>query len=57
MDSNRNLTDDDVEAIAEKVIEQLKIKWFSSIGEGVWKYVWTAILGVIITIAFLSQHK
>lgn len=47
----RNLTDDDVEALASKVIEQMKTDFYKGVGQGVWGLIKKALLPFILLIA------
>lgn len=49
--SNRTLTDADLEALSDLLIEKIERKFLLNIGRGVMKYVWAAVLGVLIYLA------
>lgn len=48
---DRTLSDADVEAIAEKVMEQFAERFYSNIGKGLWGVVSKALLGLMIVLA------
>ncbi len=52
MADDRMLSDEDVEAIAEKVLEKWEERFYQQVGKGVWGVVWKAI--IVATIALAS---
>ena len=53
MESKRNLTEADVEAIVDALEERLTKKFYSDVGKGVWDMVWkTVIVGVVAVAAY-----
>ena len=48
---NRNLTDEDVKALAKEVMLGLKSEFYSDLGKGVWGLAWKVILVVIVGLA------
>ena len=54
---SRNLTDADVEAIADALEERLTANLYNNIGRGVWALFQKAVIGVIITVAAYGYFK
>jgi hypothetical protein len=54
MNAERNLTDDDVEAI----VDAFEKRFYLNLGKGFWSYVWKAIVLVLIGVAgYGALHK
>jgi len=49
--SERTLSDADVEAIAEKVLETWEAKFYGNLGKGLWSVLWKATMAVLIAVA------
>lgn len=54
---NRNFTDADIEALAEKLKEKMTDKFFKDLGKGVWKFVWLGIICVAMALAAYGSAK
>ncbi len=57
LDENRNLTDDDVKAIVEKMEAAVVARFYNDLGRGVWAVVWKAIVVALIGIAAYGALK
>lgn len=51
--SERNLTDADVEAIVESLIE----KFYKTVGKGFMKFVWVGVFITLMTLAVVGFKK
>lgn len=51
--SDRSLTDADIEAIVDAVIN----KAYSMVGKGVMKFVWAGVFSMLITLAYIGMKK
>lgn len=49
--SERNLTDEDVQAIVAALSAQVKQEFYTDLGRGVWAIAWKAIVAVVVGIA------
>lgn len=49
--TERTLSDADVEAIAEKVLETWEAKFYGNLGKGVWSVIWKLAVGAMIAVA------
>jgi hypothetical protein len=56
-ESNRSLTDADVEAITEALREKVIMEFYKDLGRGVWGLVWRLIVLAIIAIAAFGSLK
>ncbi len=52
----RNLTDADVEAIADALKERIKEEFYTDLGKGVWAAAWKAIVMVLIGLAYYGWY-
>lgn len=48
---DRTLSDADVEAIAEKVMENFAAKFYANIGKGVWGVISKALMALLLVLA------
>lgn len=53
----RNLTDADVEAIAQALQVRLKNEFYQDLGKGVWGIAWKVIVAIIISVAAYGAAK
>lgn len=51
MAEDRLLTDADVEAIAEKVLDMWEARFYTQVGKGVWGVIWKACVVVLVGLA------
>lgn len=49
--NNRNLTDDDIQAVANELERRLVSRFYGNLGRGVWDLAWRGILLCIIGVA------
>lgn len=55
--SDRNLTDEDVEAIVAALTSKVKQEFYEDLGRGVWSIAWKVVVGAIVAVAALGAHK
>lgn len=55
--SDRNLTDDDVEAVAAALEKRLVNRFYRNLGSGVWGLVWKAVVVALCGIAVVGALK
>lgn len=56
-EDKRNLSDEDVEALAEAMERRLVRRFYLNLGAGVWGMAWRVICGVIVLIALWGAYK
>lgn len=56
-EENRKLTDEDVDAICDRMEERMTERFYGDIGRGVWAVVWKAAILAIIGIAAMGSVK
>lgn len=49
--ANRTLSDADVKAISDSVVKEMETKFLLHVGTGVMKYVWAAVMGILLYLA------
>lgn len=49
--TDRKLTDDDIDALAEALKEKMVEEFYRDLGYGVWAYIWRAIILMLIGLA------
>lgn len=54
--SERNLTDADVEAVAEALEKRLTEKFYADLGRGVWAYVRKAFIIVVLAVVAAGAY-
>ena len=57
MPDDRNLTDDDVKAIVDRLETRVTERFYGDLGRGVWGLVWKAIILAAIGIAAYGSTK
>ena len=57
MPPTRNLTDADVEAIADALEQRLTANLYANIGKGVWALFQKAVIGVIVVVAAYGYYR
>lgn len=55
--SDRNLTDDDVAAVAEALESRLVERFYHNLGSGVWSFVWKAVVVALLGVAVIGAVK
>lgn len=55
--SERNLTDEDVQAIVNALSVRVKQEFYEDLGRGMWSVAWKVIVGTLITIAAYGSIK
>jgi hypothetical protein len=53
----RNLTDDDVKAIAAEVEERLTQRFFLNVGKGFWALTWKGLIALALAVAAYGAYK
>lgn len=53
----RNLTDEDIEALASKVIEKAQANFYKGVGQGVWGLVKKALLPLLLVLALYGMSN
>ena len=55
----RNLTDEDIEALASKVIEKAEANFYKGVGQGVWGLIKKALIPLLLVLALygMSSNK
>lgn len=48
---SRNLTDDDIKALADEMEKRLVSRFYGNLGRGVWDLAWKAIVLLVVGIA------
>lgn len=54
---NRNLTDEDVQAIVSALSAKVKQEFYADLGRGVWGLVWKAVIGALVALAAYGSLK
>lgn len=54
---NRNLTDDDVIAIADALEGRIAKRFYLNLGKGVWGMLWRGVVAVIVFISAYGTVK
>ncbi len=57
MSEGRNLTDEDVKAVAREVVTELKDELTKDFGRGVMSSIWKAIITIALTFAAYGAGK
>lgn len=48
---HRNLTDEDIRALADEMEQRLVDRFYSNVGRGVWGMVWRVVIVVLMGLA------
>jgi hypothetical protein len=51
----RSLTDADLDALSDKVIEKFEKKFYVNLGQKVWGMAWIALVGLIVGFAYWKK--
>lgn len=53
----RNLTDDDVKALADELENRLADRFYGNLGRGLWALAWKAVIGAMLGIIAYGSLK
>lgn len=56
-EQNRNLTDEDVQAVVDELEKRVVERFFSNVGKGVWNLVWRVLVVAMIGLAAYGASK
>ena len=57
MTGERNLTEDDVNALADALEKRFEERFYSKLGQGVWGIFWKALLGAALFVVGYQMHR
>jgi hypothetical protein len=57
MTGERNLTDDDVDALADALEKRFEERFYNKLGQGLWGLIWKALIGVSLFIVGYQMHR